>query len=74
MTIRNMPPPLERDIQKAVVDFIGYACPHLYCFAVPNSAVRGTGHVGWWRRGRGGQPHPLPPTSLGSPSPLFSTT
>jgi hypothetical protein len=38
-----MPPPLERDIQKAIVDFIGYACPHLYCFAVPNSAVRGKG-------------------------------
>jgi len=43
MKIPVMPPPLEREIQSGIVDFIGYACPHLYCFAVPNSAVRKKG-------------------------------
>lgn len=37
-------PPLEKDIQKAIIRLIEYACPSVLAFAVPNAAIRAPGH------------------------------
>lgn len=33
-------PPTEDEIQHAIVDWIAWKCPRVYCFAVPNKALR----------------------------------
>ena len=39
--------PTENEVQKAIVDWISWKCPLVYCFAVPNKAVRTrTGRAG----------------------------
>jgi len=35
--------PYEKDIQKAIVNYITYACPSVLVFAVPNGSIRTAG-------------------------------
>ena len=42
-TPSGVPVPYEKDIQKAIVDYISYACPSVLVFAVPNGAIRSAG-------------------------------